>query len=132
MSLIAIAQAAEMMEKKQAVLTEADREFVCQFAFATGDKELTDKLIDELCGKEADRDRIFQKYSTIKGFQPDWVRTVENLLVALEMYRLQEQKAVQTISEILAAYGVDITVDELKEMPPEQVREHFEKQAMTR
>lgn len=132
MSLIAIAQAAEMMEKKQAVLTEADREFVCQFAFATGDKELTDKLIDELCGKEADRDRIFQKYSTVKGFQPDWVRTVENLLVALEMYRLQEQKAVQTISEILAAYGVDITVDELKKMPPEQVREHFEKQAMTR
>lgn len=132
MSLIAIAQAAEMMEKKQAVLTEADREFVCQFAFATGDKELTDKLIDELCGKEADRDRIFQKYSTVKGFQPDWVRTVENLLVALEMYRLQEQKAVQTISEILAAYGVDITVDELKEMPPERVREHFEKQAMTR
>lgn len=132
MSLIAIAQAAEMMEKKQAVLTEADREFVCQFAFATGDKELTDKLIDELCGKEADRERIFQKYSTVKGFQPDWVRTVENLLVALEMYRLQEQKAVQTISEILAAYGVDITVDELKEMPPERVREHFEKQAMTR
>lgn len=105
---------------------------MCQFAFATGDKELTDKLIDELCGKEADRERIFQKYSTVKGFQPDWVRTVENLLVALEMYRLQEQKAVQTISNILAAYGVDITVDELKEMPPEQVREHFEKQAMTR
>lgn len=132
MSLIAIAQAAEMIEKKQAVLTEADKEFVCRFAFVTGDKELTDKLIDELCVEGADRDRIFQKYSTVQGFQPDWVRTVENLLVALEMYRIQEEKALQTLTQILEVYGADITVEDLKEMPPEQVREHFEKQAMTR
>lgn len=132
MSLIAIAQAAETMEKKQTLLTETDKEFVCQFAFATGDKELTDKLIDELIGGAADKEKIFRKYATIKGFQPDWVRAVENLLVALETYRLQEQKAVQTISEILTVYGVDITVDGLKEMPTEEVREHFRKQEMMR
>lgn len=132
MSLIAIAQAAETMEKKQAVLTEADKEFVCQFAFATGDKELTDKLIDELMEDGADKVRVMEKYSILKGFQPDWVRTVENLLVALEMYRIQEQRAVQTLSEILAVYGVDIPAEQLKEMPATQVREQFKKQEMAR
>ena len=67
------------------------------------------------------------KYSTMTGFQPDWIRRIENLLVALEMYRIQEEKAIQTLSELLTAYGADLTVEEIKEMPTDKVREHLEK-----
>lgn len=132
MSLITIAEATEMIDSKQVVLSEADKEFVCQFAFATGDKELTDKLIDELAEDGADKGAVLQKYSAVKGFQPDWIKRIENLLVALEMYRMQEEKAIQTLTEILKAYGAGITVDELKEIPQEQLREHFKKQEMAR
>ena len=116
---------------KQVTLSETDKEFMVQFAFATGDKELTNKLIDELAcegaDKGADKGAVLLKYSTMTGFQPDWIRRIENLLVALEMYRIQEEKAIQTLSELLTAYGADLTVEEIKEMPTDKVREHFEK-----
>lgn len=122
MGLVAVAQAADLINEKQVTLSETDKEFVVQFAFATSDKELTNKLIDELACEGA----VLRKYSTMKGFQPDWIRRIENLLVALEMYRMQEEKAIQTLSELLTAYGVDLTVDEIKEMPSDKVREHLE------
>lgn len=128
MGLMAVNEAVELLNRKQAMLTETDKEFVCQFAFATGDKELTDKLIDELTAEGADKGAVLKKYSTVKGFQPDWIERIENILVALEMYRMQVERAVQTLTELLAAYGADITVEELKEMPKEQVREHLIRQ----
>lgn len=125
MGLVIVAQTAELLEQKQAVLSETDKEFVLQFAFATGDKELTDKLIEELSEPDADKGTVYQKYETLTGFQPDWIRKIENLLVSLEMYRIQEEKAVRTLSEILTAYGAELTVDEIKEIPPDKVREQL-------
>jgi hypothetical protein len=125
MGLVIVAQTAELLEQKQAVLSETDKEFVLQFAFATGDKELTDKLIEELSEPDADKGAVYQKYETLTGFQPDWIRKIENLLVSLEMYRIQEEKAVRTLSEILTAYGAELTVDEIKEIPPDKVREQL-------
>lgn len=127
MGLVAVAETADLLNSRQAVLSETDKEFVVQFAFSTGDKELTNKLIDELVTEGADKGAVLQKYRTMTGFQPDWIRRIENLLVALEMYRIQEEKAIQTLSEILAAYGADLTVEELKELPTDKVREHLEK-----
>jgi len=131
MGLVAVAETAELISAKQVTLSETDKEFMVQFAFATGDKELTNKLIDELAcegaDKGADKGAVLLKYSTMTGFQPDWIRRIENLLVALEMYRIQEETAIQTLSELLTAYGADLTVEEIKEMPTDKVREHFEK-----
>lgn len=131
MGLVAVAETAELISAKQVTLSETDKEIMVQFAFATGDKELTNKLIDELAcegaDKGADKGAVLLKYSTMTGFQPDWIRRIENLLVALEMYRIQEEKAIQTLSELLTAYGADLTVEEIKEMPTDKVREHFEK-----
>ena len=127
MGLVAVADTADLINEKQAALSETDKEFVVQFAFSTGDKEFTNKLIDELIEDGADKGAVLQKYSTMTGFQPDWIRRIENLLVALEMYRIQEEKAIQTLSELLTAYGADLTVDEIMEMPTDKVREHFEK-----
>ena len=127
MGLVAVADTADLINEKQAALSETDKEFGVQFAFSTGDKEFTNKLIDELIEDGVDKGAVLQKYSTMTGFQPDWIRRIENLLVALEMYRIQEEKAIQTLSELLTAYGADLTVDEIMEMPTDKVREHFEK-----
>ena len=53
MGLVAVAETAELISAKQVTLSETDKEFVVQFAFATGDKELTNKLIDELARGKA-------------------------------------------------------------------------------
>lgn len=125
MGFVSVAQTAKMMEQNQAVLSDADKEFVLQFAFAAGDKELTGKLIDELTGPDADKGAVYQKYEALTGFQPDWIKKIENLLVSLETYRIQEEKEINTLSEILTAYGADLTADEIKELSLDKVREHL-------
>ncbi len=125
MELLIVSQTLEQMEQGKSAITETDKEFVVQFAFATGDRELTNKLVDELAAPDADKEAVYRKYETLTGFQPDWIRKIENLLVSLEMYRIQEEKAISTLSEILTVYGADLTVDEIKELPPDKVREHL-------
>lgn len=127
MELVAVTETADLISSKRVLLSEADKEFVLQFAFSTGDRELTNKLIDELACEDADKRSVLLKYSVMENFQPDWIRRIENLLVALEMYRIQEEKAIKTLSEILAAYGADLTAEEIKEMSTDKVREHLEK-----
>ena len=114
MGLVAVTQTAEMLREKNISLTERDMEFVVQFAFHTGDKELTDKLIDELTEPAADRNAVCRKYETLTGFMPDWIQRIENLLVSLEMYRVQEEKAVKTLSELLSACGISMTEEEIR------------------
>ena len=36
--------------------------------------------------------------------KPAWVEQVENLLVALEMYRIEEEKAINHLADILTAF----------------------------
>lgn len=114
MGLVAVTQTAEMLREKNISLTERDMEFVVQFAFHTGDKELTDKLIDELTEPAADRNAVCRKYETLTGFMPDWIQRIENLLVSLEMYRVQEEKAVKILSELLSACGISMTEEEIR------------------
>ena len=114
MGLVAVTQTAEMLREKNISLTDRDMEFVVQFAFHTGDKELTDKLIDELTEPAADRNAVCRKYETLTGFMPDWIQRIENLLVSLEMYRVQEEKAVKTLSELLSACGISMTEEEIR------------------
>ena len=133
MELLIVSQTLEQMEQGKAAITEADKEFVVQFAFATGDKELTRKLIDELTAKEADKEAVYRKYETLTGFQLEWIKKIEHLLIALEMYRIQEEKAINTISELLAVNGVSLTADEIRELSVDKVKEQLgKKEAMIR
>lgn len=108
MGLEMIAQTAERIKQSPSAVAEQDRDFVLWFAFVTGDKELTDRLLAELTEPGADRDVVYRKYETLTGASPDWIRRMEKLLVSLEFYRMQEEKAIRTLSEILTGYGVEL------------------------
>jgi hypothetical protein len=110
-----ITDAMEMMENRETVLDPADKEFVFQFAFQTGDRELTRKLIGELAEKDADAGRIKRKYQQLGDKKPAWVEKIENLLVALEMYRIEEEKAIFRITEFLRMNGVVVTEETVKQ-----------------
>ena len=129
MGLVAVTETAQMFQQKNIVLTERDKEFVVQFAFRTNDRELTNKLIDELTEKGADRDAVCRKYQALTGFQPDWILRIENLLVSLEMYRVQEEQAVKTLSELLSACGISMSEDEIRRTDTAQMQERVKKEA---
>lgn len=128
MGLKAVTETAELFRQKNISMTERDREFVVQFTFRTNDKELTDKLIDELTAAGADRDAVCRKYQALTGFVPDWIQRIENLLVSLEMYRVQEEQAVKTLSELLSACGISMSEDEIKRTDTAKVQERVKKE----
>lgn len=129
MGLKAVTETAELFRQKNISMTERDKEFVVQFAFRTNDKELTDKLIDELTDEGADRNAVCRKYQTLTGFVPDWIQRIENLLVSLEMYRVQEEQAVKTLSELLSACGISMSEDEIRRTDTAQMQERVKKEA---
>lgn len=128
--LSAVTETAQMFQQKNIVLTERDKEFVVQFAFRTNDRELTNKLIDELTDTGADRDAVCRKYQALTGFKPDWILRIENLLVSLEMYRVQEEQAVKTLSELLSACGISMSEDEIRRTDTAKVQERVKKEAI--
>ena len=124
MSLIRITEAMELMEKAGADISMEDKEFIAQYAFRTGDTDLIKKLILELQEKDTDKEAIKTKYMQLADKKTGWAEKIENLLIALEMYRIEEEKAVKRITDFLTAHGIDISetvvkdadVNELKNM----------------
>ena len=129
MGLIAVKETAELFRRKNISMTERDTEFVVQFAFRINDRELTEKLLDELAADGADRDAICRKYQTLTGFVPDWIQRIENLLISLEMYRVQEEQAVKTLSELLSACGISMSEEEIRRTDTAKVQERIKKEA---
>lgn len=47
--------------------------------------------------------------------KPEWAEQIENLVIALEMYRIEEDKAVKRITDFLTAHGIDISESVVKD-----------------
>lgn len=132
MGLAMIAKTVELFERKKAGLSEPEKEAVLMFAYSTEDTELTEKFVDELSGKDANKQAVLSRYEALLGQQADWIRTVEALLIALERYRIEEEKASKKLLEMLEDYGIDLTVEEMKGFSKDMVREKLEKNALTK
>ena len=52
-----------------------------------------------------------------------WVSQIENLLISIEMYRLEEEKAINRLAEVLTAYGVDVTEEQVRRADAEEIKE---------
>ena len=115
MSLIMITEAMRFIEEADAVISMEDKEFVAKYAFRTGDTDLVKKLIVELQEKDADREKVKTKYMQLADKKPEWAEQIENLLIALEMYRIEEDKAVKRITDFLTAHGIDISESVVKD-----------------
>ena len=62
--------------------------------------------------------------------KPNWVAQIENLLVALEMYRIEEEKAINRLADILSAYGINVSVEEIRQTDTEELLTKVKKETM--
>ena len=132
MNLEIVEEATFIMNEANHLFSESEKEFVVQFAFKSGNKDLTSQLIEEL--RQADNDtkslQIIQKYSAMIYEKPNWVEQIENLLVALEMYRMEEEKAINRLADILSAYGINVSVEEIRQTDKEELLTKMKKETM--
>ena len=122
MSLIMITEAMRFIEEADAVISMEDKEFVAKYAFRTGDTDLVKKLIEELQEKDADREKVQTKYMQLADNKPEWAEQIENLVIALEMYRIEEDKAVKRITDFLTAHGIDISESVVKDSDVKELK----------
>ncbi len=123
MSLNMITETMELMEKKHVHLDDEKKQYVFEYAFQSGSAELTEKLLDELSEGDADLDKVKAKYELANYKVPDWVEQIENLIVALELYRIEEEKAITKIVEFLQANGVSLDADSVRKTETEELKE---------
>ena len=132
MNLAMVNEVTVIMNERNHPFTESEKEFVVQFAFKTGDKEHTNKLIDELvqAKDETESQKVIQKYSAMHHIKAQWVEQIENLLVALEMYRIEEEKSINRLADILGAYGIDVSAEEIRKTDSEELKEKVKQEGV--
>lgn len=125
MGLTIISETVSEMCKFAHSFSDGEKEFVVQFAFKSGDKTLTNQLIDELskCEDGQESQSIMEQYAKMIAMKPVWVSQIENLLVSIEMYRIEEEKAINRLAEVLTAYGVDVTEEQVRRADAEEIKE---------
>ena len=116
--------------KNMPQFSKEEQRFVVEFLFKTNDKDLTKKLMDELIVPDSDFEMIRMKYQTMYDKKPKWVGQIENLLVALEMYRVEEEKAINRLSDILKGYGINVTPEEIRKTETQELKERVKKEIL--
>lgn len=116
MNIENIANAMAEADKHRGILTEEERSFIAYFAYQTGDMKQTKMLIDRLAGLEEGSERrdVVKLFEEQLYKQPKAIRQIEELLVSIERYRIEEQKAINELAELLTSYGISIMDEELK------------------
>lgn len=125
MGLTIINETVKSLCKTKHTFSDKEKEFVVQFAFRSGDKTLTNQLIDELaaCENEQESEKVMEQYMSMIDMKPVWVSQIENLLVSIEMYRIEEEKAINRLAEVLTAYGVDVTEEQVRRADADEIKE---------
>ena len=134
MNLAVVNEAVTEMNGVEHQFTEEEKNFVVQFAFRSGDKEDTLALIKELAQSDDEEksEEIMVTYRSKYDIKPAWVEQVENLLVAIEMYRIEEEKAFNHLTGILTAYGIDVSEDEIRNLETDKIRTTVKEKAEVR
>ena len=127
MSLNVVNEAVVIMDGQKHLFGEEDRKFILEFAFKSQDKELTKQLIMELMNSDRSSQMVMNRFTALLDQKPVWLAQIENLLVALEMYRIEEEKAINRLTKIMRAYEIDISEDMLRNQPLDEIKERMKK-----
>lgn len=127
MSLNVVNEAVVVMDEQKHLFGEEERKFILEFAFKSQDKELTKQLIMELMNSDRSSQMVMNRFTALLDQKPAWLAQIENLLVALEMYRIEEEKAINRLTEIMRAYEIDISEDMLRNQPLDEIKERMKK-----
>lgn len=127
MSLNVVNEAVVVMDEQKHLFGEEERKFILEFAFKSQDKELTKQLIMELMNSDRSSQMVMNRFTALLDQKPAWLAQIENLLVALEMYRIEEEKAINRLTEIMRAYEIDISEDMLRNQPLDVIKERMRK-----
>lgn len=102
--------------------------FVSEFAHKSKDADLVEKLVAEFKENKEDTEAIIRKYSVLIGMKPKWIEDIENLLVAIDMYRKQEEMIIKRLISNLKEQGIEIPESDIENRNYGNIKEKVEDQ----
>ena len=111
--MLQVKEMAEWIQKRMPGLSEEKIRFVLEFGLKCGDKDLTDR----------DFETIRKRYTAVAGRKPEWAEEAESLIASLEMLRIQEEKTLNSLCNVLKTYRVDINRNDIENGNLDEVRE---------
>lgn len=124
MGLIAVNDAFVAMDElaQGLSLKDSERSFIYRFAFITDDKQMTRKMISEIVEAGEDKSAVISKYETMVERKPEITKNMEDLLIAMELYRMEEAKMIDKIQKMLLDYGINLSKDEIRSVSPDEIK----------
>jgi hypothetical protein len=101
MERIAMTQTLVHIHKKMPSLTQEEQEIIARFVLRTGDMKLTNKLLEELAEPGVEQERVRQKFEVFMEEVSPLAEQLEGLLIALEQYRIQQDRTIKLLEVIL-------------------------------
>lgn len=89
-------------------LADDEKRFVVSFAYLTGDKDITNKIIAELKNGRRDAEIIQRGYAMVADDIPIWAANVSELIVSIEIYRREEERILEKLKAELSKMGIDV------------------------
>lgn len=134
MNLAVVNEATEAMNVAGHTFSEEEKNFVVRFAFKSESKEKTLALIDRIVhsADAGESRKIMEEHQSKLRMKPAWAEQAENLLIALEMYRIEEEKAVNRLADILNAGGIDMSAEQIRSMDTEELKSRVKEKAEVR
>ena len=121
--MLQVKEMAEWIQKRMPGLSEEKIRFVLEFGLKCGDKDLTESLLEEIKLKDRDFETIRKRYTAVAGRKPEWAEEAESLIASLEMLRIQEEKTLNSLCNVLKTYRVDINRNDIENGNLDEVRE---------
>lgn len=115
MNIGIIKEAMLEVDKSSCKFNEEERTFIAYYAYKMEDLTQVKFLIAELehADEPGERDFVFQRHSKLINIQPGIEHQVEVMMVSIERYRVEQEKAIVQLSEILKANGIEISNEEI-------------------
>ncbi len=130
MEMIEVTQTLVHIHKNMPNLVQEEQELAARFVLRTGDLELTNKLLADLSQPEAEPERIRQKFEVFMEEVSPLAEQLEGLLIALEEYRIQQEKKIQLLSGILlGSQAIKSKTDERNKQTAKKEQQEQEKEA---
>jgi hypothetical protein len=103
MELIAVTQTLIHIHKNIPDLTQEEQEIAARFVLRTGDLELTNKLLLELAQQGVEKEKVRQRFAVLMEPVSPLSERLEGVLIALEQYRIQQERTIKLLEGILFA-----------------------------
>lgn len=131
MNIGIIKDAMTVVDKSTCVFSEEEKNFIAYYAYKMNDLTQVKFLVAELehADEAGERDFVYQRHSRLLRIQPGIEHQVETVMISIERYRIEQEKAIFQLSEILKANGVEVTQDEIRESKIADVKNKIKQEA---